>query len=88
MTFYLQRTMIVVTPDAEELTSNYLIRHYATFAGGASIKPESWLGSALLDPTTPRIYIVRNNDAPHRAQLATRGLRIVGNDTRYVAYAR
>lgn len=88
MTFYSQRTMIVVTPDAEELTSNYLIRHYATFAGGASIKPESWLGGALLDATTPRIYIVRNNDAPHRAQLAARGLRVVGSDAKYVAYAR
>jgi 4-amino-4-deoxy-L-arabinose transferase len=88
MTFYFQRTMIVVTPDAEELTSNYLIRHYATFAGGASIKPESWLADALSDAATPRIYIVRNNDAPHRAQLAARGLRVVGSDTRYAAYAR
>lgn len=88
MTFYAQRTMIVVTPDAEELTSNYLIRHYAAFAGGASIKPESWLAGALLDATTPRIYIVRNNDASHRAQLAARGLRVVGSDTKYTAYAR
>jgi hypothetical protein len=88
ITFYLQHTMIVVTPDAEELTSNYLIRHYATFAGGASIKPESWLAGALGDPATPRIYIVRNNDAAHRAQLAARGLRVVGSDSRYAAYAR
>jgi 4-amino-4-deoxy-L-arabinose transferase-like glycosyltransferase len=87
MTFYFQRTMIVVTPDAEELTSNYLIRHYATFAGGASIKPESWLAGALNDAATARIYIVRNNDAAHRAQLAARGLRVVGSDTRYAAYA-
>jgi 4-amino-4-deoxy-L-arabinose transferase-like glycosyltransferase len=88
MTFYLQRSMIVVTADAEEFTSNYLIRHYATFAGGASIKPPSWLDSALLDVSTPRIYIVRNNDAPHRAQLAARGLRVVATDARYAAYAR
>jgi 4-amino-4-deoxy-L-arabinose transferase len=88
MTFYSQRAMIVVTPDAEELTSNYLIRHYAAFAGGASIKPMAWLDVALLDASTPRIYIVRNNDAPHRAQLAGRGLRVVGSDARYVAYAR
>ncbi|MEA2237165.1 MAG: hypothetical protein QOC81_1889 [Thermoanaerobaculia bacterium] len=88
MTFYLQRSMVVVTPDAEEFTSNYLIRHYAVFAGGASIKPESWLDTALLDVATPRIYIVRNNDPAHRAQLAARGLRVVAADARYVAYGR
>jgi len=87
MTFYLQRPMIVVTPDAEEFTSNYLIRHYANFAGGASIKPMTWLDSALAD-AKPRIFIVRASDAPHRAQLAGRGLRIVASDARYVAYAR
>ena len=42
MTFYLQRPIVVVTPDAEEFTSNYLIRHYGSFAGGTSIKPMPW----------------------------------------------
>jgi 4-amino-4-deoxy-L-arabinose transferase-like glycosyltransferase len=88
MTFYLQRPMIVVTPDAEELTSNYLIRHYATFAGGASIKPMAWLGPALADAATPRIYIVRVNDVARRAQLAGYGMSVVAVDARYVAYAR
>src|SRR5207237_10898390 len=69
MTFYLGRPMVVVTPDAEEFTSNYLIRHYPTFAGGASIKPMPWLDTALADATTQRIFIVRANDAAHRAQL-------------------
>jgi 4-amino-4-deoxy-L-arabinose transferase-like glycosyltransferase len=87
MTFYLQRPMIVVTPDAEEFTSNYLIRHYANFAGRSSIKPMAWLDTALADPA-PRIFIVRGNDAPHRAQLAARGLGVVASDARFVAYAR
>ena len=63
MTFYLSRPIVVVTPDAEEFTSNYLIRHYANFAGGASIKPMPWLDTALADAATPRIFIVRANDA-------------------------
>jgi 4-amino-4-deoxy-L-arabinose transferase-like glycosyltransferase len=88
MTFYLQRPMVVVTPDAEEFTSNYLIRHYGAFAGGASIKPMAWLDTALADRTMPRIFIVRVNDAAHRARLVGRGLRVVANDARYVAYAR
>jgi 4-amino-4-deoxy-L-arabinose transferase-like glycosyltransferase len=88
MTFYIQRPMVVVTADAEEFTSNYLIRHYANFAGGTSIKPMPWLDDALADAATPRIFIVRANDAAHRAQLATRGLRVVASDARYAAYAR
>jgi 4-amino-4-deoxy-L-arabinose transferase-like glycosyltransferase len=87
MTFYLQRPMIVVTPDAEEFTSNYLIRHYANFAGGGSIKPLPWLDTALADAGTPRIYIVRVNDAVRRAQFARHGLSVVAVDARYVAYA-
>lgn len=87
MTFYLKRPIVVVTPDAEEFTSNYLIRHYGVFAGGASIKPMSWLDTALADSTTPRIFILRVNDAAHRAQLAALGLRVVASDARYVAYA-
>jgi 4-amino-4-deoxy-L-arabinose transferase-like glycosyltransferase len=87
MTFYLMRQMLVVTPDAEEFTSNYLIRHYATFAGGTSIKPITWLDPSLA-VTSQKIFIVRANDAAHRAQLAGRGLRVVAGDARYVAYAR
>jgi 4-amino-4-deoxy-L-arabinose transferase-like glycosyltransferase len=86
--FYLRKPIVVVTPDAEEFTSNYLIRHYPNFAGGASIKPMPWLDSALADTATPRIYIVRTNDAVHRASLAAHRLRIIASDARYVAYAR
>jgi 4-amino-4-deoxy-L-arabinose transferase-like glycosyltransferase len=88
MTFYLRRPIVVITPDAEEFTSNYLIRHYANFAGGTSIKPISSLDTALADTATPRIFIVRANDAAHRAQLAAHHLRVVASDARYAAYAR
>jgi 4-amino-4-deoxy-L-arabinose transferase-like glycosyltransferase len=88
MTFYLQRPIVVVTPDAEEFTSNYLIRHYANFAGGVSIKPMPWLDTTLADAATPRIFIVRANDAVHRAQFAAHHLRIVASDARYAVYAR
>jgi 4-amino-4-deoxy-L-arabinose transferase-like glycosyltransferase len=88
MTFYLHRPVVVVTPDAEEFTSNYLIRHYANFAGGASMKPMPWLDTALADTATPRVFIVRANDAAHRANLAAHHLRLVASDARYVAYAR
>ncbi|HEV7486995.1 MAG TPA: glycosyltransferase family 39 protein [Thermoanaerobaculia bacterium] len=88
MTFYLQRPIVVVTPDAEEFTSNYLIRHYANFAGGTSIKPMPWLDTTFADAATPRIFIVRTNDAAHRTQLEARRLRVVASDARYAAYAR
>ena len=88
MTFYLGHPIVVVTPDAEEFTSNYLIRHYRNFAGGASIKPMPWLDVALADTATSRIFIIRSSDAAHRAQLVAHQLRVVASDARYVAYAR
>jgi 4-amino-4-deoxy-L-arabinose transferase-like glycosyltransferase len=83
MSFYLRRPVIVVTPDAEEFTSNYIIRHYSRFAGSATLKPPSWLASAL---EGDRVFIVRVDDKAHRAQLEQRGLRLVADSARYVAY--
>lgn len=87
MTFYLRRPLVVVTPDAEEFTSNYLIRHYGVFAGGAVIKPMSWLQSALNDPATRRAYIVRATDALQRSAMAAHGMQVVAENARYVAYS-
>jgi hypothetical protein len=74
-----------VTPDGEEFTSNYIIRHYSRFAGSPTLKPPSWLASAL--GGGDRVFIVRADDTAHRAQLESRGMRLVGSSARYVAYA-
>ncbi|MEK6375487.1 MAG: phospholipid carrier-dependent glycosyltransferase [Acidobacteriota bacterium] len=84
MSFYLRRPIVVVTPDGEEFTSNYIIRHYSRFAGSATLKPPSWLGSAY---DGDKVFIVRAGDTAHRAQLEGRGLRAVAVSARYVAYA-
>src|SRR6185369_9648761 len=55
MSFYLHRPVVVVTPDGEEFTSNYIIRHYSQFAGSPTLKPPSWLPSAL---GTDAVFIV------------------------------
>jgi 4-amino-4-deoxy-L-arabinose transferase-like glycosyltransferase len=85
MPFYLHRTIVVVTPDAEELTSNYIVRHYAEFTR-ENVRPMSWLNAALADAKTPRVYIVRNNDTAHRALLESRGLRLIAVAPHHVAY--
>jgi hypothetical protein len=88
MPFYLRRPVVVVTPDGEELTSNYLIRHYGSFAGSAAMKPPAWLAAALADRATPRLFIARESDAANRARMESAGLRLVARSARYVAYAR
>lgn len=84
MSFYLRRPVVVVTPDGEEFTSNYIIRHYSRFAGSATLKPPSWLPSAL---GGDKLFIVRPNDRANRALLEQRGMRVVAASARYVAYA-
>jgi hypothetical protein len=84
MSFYLRRPVIVVTPDGEEFTSNYIIRHYSRFAGSPTLEPPSWLPSAI---GGDRVFIVRPEDKAHRAMLESRGLRVVASSARYVAYA-
>jgi 4-amino-4-deoxy-L-arabinose transferase-like glycosyltransferase len=88
MAFYLQRPVTIYTPDAEETTSNYLIRHYATFAGipGSPIRLMSELPGALADRGTPRVWIVRNTDAANRKIVEASGASLVASGAHFVAY--
>jgi 4-amino-4-deoxy-L-arabinose transferase-like glycosyltransferase len=86
MAFYLRRPIVVLTPDAEEFTSNYLIRHYDRFAGSATLRRPSDLDALLADRAAPRLFIVREGDAANRAKLAARGLRLFAEGAHYDVY--
>ncbi|MCU1349974.1 MAG: hypothetical protein JWO56_3004 [Acidobacteria bacterium] len=88
MSFYLQRPFVVATPDAEELTSNYLIRHYPRFADDprSTMRRPEWGARLLDDRSRPRIFIVRDVDRRNRALLEQRGARVVGIGAHHVAY--
>jgi len=83
MAFYLRRPIVVVTPNAEEFTSNYLIRHYDTFAGTPTLQRPSYLDAALARHAT---FIVRDSDDANRAKLAARGARLVAEGAHYAIY--
>ncbi|HET7437671.1 MAG TPA: glycosyltransferase family 39 protein [Thermoanaerobaculia bacterium] len=90
MAFYLRRPITVVTEDASELTSNYLVRRYEKFTSNPAspLKRMPWLATALADRQTPRVYIVRNDDKAHRALFESRGFHVVADSVHHVAYAR
>ena len=85
MAFYLRRPIVVVTPDAEELTSNYLIRHYDKFAGSPTLQRPAALDALLTDRAVPRAFIVRDGDAANRAKLAARA-RLLAEGAHYAIY--
>jgi 4-amino-4-deoxy-L-arabinose transferase-like glycosyltransferase len=89
MAFYLRRPIVVVTEDASELTSNYLVRRYERFTSNpfSPLKPLPYFERSL-SSAEPRVYIVRNNDAKRRAQLEARGWRMVADGAHHVAYAK
>ena len=89
MAFYLGRPIIVVTEDASELTSNYLIRRYEKFTSNPAspLKTLPYFERSLAS-TTPRVYVLRNDDAPRRALLESRGWRRVADSAHLVGYAR
>ena len=88
MAFYLRRPVVVITPDAEELTSNYLVRHYSRFANDPSstIRPPAAL-EAELNACCDRIYIIRNNDKESRARLEARGMAPIAEASHFIAFA-
>jgi len=83
MQFYLRRPIVVATDDASEFTSNYILRHYASFVG-ERVRPTAWLRGTLDQPN--RLYIVRNDDRPNRALLEGRGMALIGEGAHFVAY--
>ncbi|HEX6082923.1 MAG TPA: phospholipid carrier-dependent glycosyltransferase [Thermoanaerobaculia bacterium] len=89
LSFYLRRPITVVSEDASELTSNYLIRRYGHFTSNPAtpLKPLPYFERSLTG-TQPRVYIVRVGDRPRRALLESRGWRIIGDGARHVAYGR
>ena len=89
MAFYLERPIVVVTEDASELTSNYLVRRYEMF----TTNPASPLKSLpyferSLATATPRVYVLRNNDAKRRGVLERGGWRMVAEGAHHVGYAK
>jgi len=84
--FYLERPIIVVSEDASELTSNYLMRRYDQFARNpySPIKPLSYFGQSL--GTCCPMYILRNDDAKRRALLESRGFRRIAEGAHQVAF--
>jgi 4-amino-4-deoxy-L-arabinose transferase-like glycosyltransferase len=80
MQFYLQKPIMVVTPDAEEFTSNYIIRHYAEFAGG------QWAVRRNTAFDGDRVFIVRNDDRANRVLLESRGKKLIASGAHFVGY--
>jgi 4-amino-4-deoxy-L-arabinose transferase-like glycosyltransferase len=88
MAFYLRRPVTVVSEDASELTSNYLVRRYEKFSTNpaSTLKPLAHFSRSLGSPL-PRVYILRNNDLQRRALLESRGWQMVADGAHHVAYA-
>jgi 4-amino-4-deoxy-L-arabinose transferase-like glycosyltransferase len=82
MQFYLGKPIVVVTPKAEEFTSNYISRHYDAFANDPSSPVRR---DTVYDAS--RVYIVRNNDLLHMTQLKSNGFAEVARDAHHVALA-
>jgi 4-amino-4-deoxy-L-arabinose transferase-like glycosyltransferase len=86
MEFYLQRQIILVSPNGDEFTSNYLTRHYAQFATNTStLRTPAWLPHAF-DRGRTRLIIVRTNDSANRGIAERSGARLVATSARFVAY--
>jgi hypothetical protein len=89
LAFYLRRPILVVTEDASELTSNYLIRRYDRFINnpGSPLRPLGYFEQSL-STSIPRVYVVRTNDRMRRGLLEARGWRVIADHVHLVAYGR
>jgi hypothetical protein len=89
LAFYLRWPITVVTKDASELTSNYLMRRYERFTSNPAspLKPLPYFERSLA-ASNPRIYIVRLKDTQWRSALEARGWKPIADGVHHVAYGK
>jgi 4-amino-4-deoxy-L-arabinose transferase-like glycosyltransferase len=87
LVFYLRQPITLVTEDASELTSNYLVRRHEQFIGAPSspLEPLSYFQQSLT-ARHRRVYIVRIGDVARRTLLESRGWRVLADSSHIVAY--
>lgn len=88
MAFYLGRPILLVSDDASELTSNYLMRRYdeITARPGSPVRRTSWLHENIDACCTPRIFVVRNDDRVNRQLFESRGVPMIAEGAHHMAY--
>ena len=88
MAFYLRRPIVVVSEDASEFTSNYLVRRYdkVLTMPSSPVRTKAWLQKTIDECCDPKIFIVRNDDKPNRYLFESRGMPLIATAAHHVAY--
>ena len=88
MAFYLERPILLVSDDASEFTSNYLIRNYREIIAQPTspVRPLSWYRQNIDSCSPARIFVVRNDDKVNRAMFDSRGVPLIAEGAHHVAY--
>lgn len=84
--FYLRRPVILATEDGSELTSNYLLRHYATWADRTEfLRPAEWWRDRLLHCARTTFFVVSTDDVDRRRVLDS-SVDLLMDTGRYAVY--
>ncbi len=83
--FYLRRTLILASDSGVELTSNYLVRHFAQWNRGPTTRSADWWNEALLACTRTRVFIVAVDNHAVQTRLAA-ALPVIAVNRKYAAY--
>ena len=90
LTFYLHRPIDVASEDGSELTSNYMLRHFAVW----SLRPDSslhsmaWFRRELESCCPPTMFFVRTKDLPMQHTLYGFGARQIAGNDKLAVFAR
>jgi len=83
--FYLRHTVMLATEDGSELTSNYITHHYDRFAGQATLKSTDWWRTALIECTSPTVFVIDVDDSQAREILRS-SVDLLIATRKYAAY--
>lgn len=85
--FYLDRTLVLVTEDGRELTSNYVVRRHERLRRlpGSPLRSPVWWEAALAACNRPRVFVVPTEASAAHERLAS-SLPLLGITRKFAMY--
>lgn len=88
LAFYLRKPVLLASGDAEELTSNYILREFDRYisSSGTPLRTLRWFNDRVSRCDRPTIFVFDRKEAIPRNRISATSMRLLATSGKFVAY--